>query len=192
MKTLASLAIALCLGMLIGCGHSPKQVHLDEISKSGIDVPMWFAARPSSKDNLYGVGMSTSKLLQVALDRAKMNATTDVANQLQTRIEALKKDFLESTGLGKEEEILTQFTNVQKQITAETLSGATVDSTYNTKDADGIISFYVLMKYPFGAGAKAFLDGMSKQKRLYTEFKASKAFEDLQAEIKAYEEKQGN
>jgi hypothetical protein len=191
MKTRASLAISLCLGMLIGCGHSAKEVHMEEINKTGIDVPQWFAARPAAKEYLYGVGMSTSKLLKVALDKAKMSATTDIADQFQTRIEAVRKDFTQSTGVDKEEEILAQFTNCQKQITAETIQGAIVDSTYSTKDANGIISFYVLMKYPYGAAAQVFLQGMSKEKRLYTEFKASKAFEEMQADIKAYEEKQG-
>jgi hypothetical protein len=160
------------------------------INKTGLDMPDWFVSPPQSKEYLYGVGTATSKMIKVALDRAKLEAKKNIAASINSKLEALKKDFIESTGLKEEEEIISQYTSVQKELVSAELSGVTLESKSMIKEGP-LYRVYVLMKYPMGEMAQRFLKRLSTNQRLYTEFKASKAYQELKKEIEEYEKKRG-
>jgi hypothetical protein len=174
----------LLLVLLAGCGS--KKVMLK--SESEVEVPDWYLSPPTSEEYLYGVGTADSKMLKVAISRAEMDAKGNIAARINSKIERLKKDFIESIGLGEEEELVGQFTYVQKEIVSMELAGVTTEAKSIKKKKD-IYTVYVLMSYPYGDAASKFMNSMSKNKRLYTEFKASKAYKELDKAIKEYEKK---
>jgi hypothetical protein len=47
---------------------------------------------------------------------------------------------------------------------------------------------YVMMELPLGAANAALLDEIKKNKELYTRYRASEAFKDLDSEVQKYEE----
>ena len=189
MKLTRLIAVLMALLLVTGCGGGKKS--MEEANKTGLDLPSWFVMPPASDDYLYGIGSATSKLLNIAMERAVLSAKGDVASKIDSKIERLKKDFIESTGLLEEEEIIGQFSQVQKEIVSMELIGVETDQQQMNKDKEtGLLTVYVLVRYPVGKTAQKFLEGISKQKRLYTEFKASKAFEDLKEEIARFEEEQ--
>ncbi len=190
MKFARLIAVLMMLVLVTGCGGGAKK-SAEEANKTGMDLPSWFVMPPTSDDYLYGIGSATSKLLNIAMERAVLSAKGDVASKVDSKIERLKKDFMESTGLLEEEELIGQFSQVQKEIVSQELMGVETDQQQMTKDNEtGLLTVYVLVRYPIGKTAQKFLEGISKQKRLYTEFKASKAFEDLKEEISRFEEEQ--
>lgn len=190
MKISQLIALLMVLIMLTGCGGGAKK-SAEEANMTGMDLPSWFVMPPTSDDYLYGIGSATSKLLNVAMERAVLSAKGDVASKVDSKIERLKKDFMESTGLLEEEEIIGQFSQVQKEIVSQELMGVETDQQQMNKDKDtGLLTVYVLVRYPIGKTAQKFLEGISKQKRLYTEFKASKAYDDLKEEIERFEKDQ--
>ena len=55
-------------------------------------------------------------------------------------------------------------------------------------EEDGIYDSYVLVQYPIGAASEALMQQLKKKEELYTRFRASQAFEELDDEVKKYEE----
>ena len=47
---------------------------------------------------------------------------------------------------------------------------------------------YVLVEYPIGAANNAFVQQIKKQEELYTRFRSSETFKELEDEVKKYEE----
>ena len=52
---------------------------------------------------------------------------------------------------------------------------------------EGSIRTFVLMSLPIGAANQALMAKLKANEHLYTRFRATQAFEELDAEIKAYE-----
>ena len=67
-------------------------------------------------------------------------------------------------------------------MTQKTLNGARIDKKEVAAEG-GIYRAYVLMSLPIGEANKALMEQIRANGRLYAEFKASKAFQELDAEL---------
>jgi len=56
-------------------------------------------------------------------------------------------------------------------------------------DKDGTLwRAYVLVEYPIGAANQAFMEQVKKNDQMYTRFRASQTFKELDDEVKKYED----
>ena len=189
MKFISKISILfIVIVLLSNCGGAGRAIKSE--NKTKLDLPDWFVNPPESKEFIYGTGTAESKMLKVAISKAKLEAKGNIAATISSKIERLKKDFIESTGLSKQEEIISQFTQVQKEITSQELIGVVLEEQ-SLNQNNNIYIVYVLMKYPVGKMGKDFVQRLSANEKLWTEFKASKAYDELKQEIEEYEEKRG-
>ena len=108
MKIISKIGILfVILALLSNCGGSGRAIKSE--NKTKLDLPAWFVNPPESKEFIYGTGTAESKMLKVAISKAKLEAKGNIAATISSKIERLKKDFIESTGLSKQEEIISQF-----------------------------------------------------------------------------------
>lgn len=183
MRTYSSLLVAAFFALLlIGCGGSQPLPQTD----TG-DVPEWYSNVPADPNFLYAVNTSTSKDMQLAVDKALQAARTEVGRQVEVKVNALQKRFQEETGIGDDAQLLDQFTQASKTVVSTSLSGSKEKQKKIVKDGNNWRA-YVLIEYPLGAAQEALREQIKKNEQLYTRFRASQTYKELDDEVQKYED----
>lgn len=141
---------------------------------------------PSDPNYLFANGFAESQDLQVALDKATLNARAEIGRQLELKLTGMQKSFAEEVGeVGTE---LNQFfSTTTKTVMSTTLTGSKIrESKY--KEKKGVYEAVVLVEYPIGAANSALLEQIKKNQNMYTRFQASQSFKELEAEVEKYEQ----
>jgi hypothetical protein len=178
-----SVAAMLLMLMFMGCGGSKQPLQ----SASQGDVPEWYLNKPEDPNSLFETATATSQDMQLAVDKAVQAARTNLARQIETKVQALQKRFQEETGLGQDTQLLDQFTQASKTITSTTLSGSKVKKQQPMKDGS-IWRAYVLIEYPLGAAQEALRAQIKKNEQLYTKVRASEVYKELDDAVDKYEQ----
>jgi hypothetical protein len=97
------------------------------------------------------------------------------------------KRFVEETGLNDDAELLGMFTQVSRSIVSDSLTGSRVVQQELGPRGNGYRA-YVMMEMPIGEANARFVEKIRSQERLYTRFRASEAFEELDRMVREYEE----
>ena len=116
---------------------------------------------------MFSTATSTSKDMQMSINKAKQEARVDLAQQMETKIKAMTKQFSEEVGLGEDAEFLSQTSVVSKSVTSKVLNGSRVREVKTLKEGGVIYRSYVLMELPIGPANTALLDAVKKQKNIY-------------------------
>ena len=183
MRKLYSLFAFAALAMLvIGCGGSKEPL---PATATG-DVPDWYANKPEDPNYLFAVNTATSKDMQVAVDKAVQAARTEIGRQVEVKINGLQKRFQEETGIGDDSQLLDQFTQASKTVVSTSLSGSKEKQKKIVKDGNNWRA-YVLVEYPLGAAQEALQAQIKKNEQLYTKFRASQVYKELDDEVQKYE-----
>jgi hypothetical protein len=183
-RTCGILVVALAL-MVAGCAGSKKVDSPKNVKP--VKAPEWFMHPPENDNQLLGVATATSQDLQTAIDKAKQDGRVEIARQMDVRMAGLAKRFVEETGLDNDAELLGMFTQVSKSVVSDSLAGSRVSRQQLGREGR-IYRAYVLMEMPIGEANRKFVEKIRAQERLYTRFRASEAFEELDAEVEKYEE----
>lgn len=188
-----SLIIAL-LGLIIlwaGCGGGKQskmiEIPVEKKAEGAILVPDWFLSLPEDPNYLYSAATATSKDLQLAIDTAKHQGQVDITQQLETKVSGLFKRFREEVGAGEDSELLAMTTSASKAVVSETISGCKA-SKREVKKEGTVYRAYVLMEMPIGAANAAMMAKIKATKNMYTRFRATQAFDELNEEVEKYEQ----
>jgi len=182
MRTLFGSLLILFTVILWGCGRSKPMQATD----TG-DIPDWFVNIPKDSNYLYAAKTATSQDLQLAFDKATTDARSEIGRQAEIKVEGLQKRFQEETGTSADAQLLDQFTQANKTIVSTTLSGSTILKQKQVKDGN-LWRTYVLVEYPVGAANEAYVQQIKKNDQMYTRFRATQTFKELDDEVKKYEE----
>ncbi len=126
------------------------------------------------------VGISKSKSLELALDKAKINGRIELARMLDARFEALEKAFSAETGIPYDSLLLSGF-NASAKIIKQQIAGS-VAQTLKYETVGEISTAYAVM----ALDPKIIADQLSKETDLYARLQKTKAFAALTQEIKTY------
>ena len=181
--TKSLFAAALMALFVIGCGGGSEPLQKTDTG----DVPDWYSTPPSDPNYLHAVNTSTSKDMQTAVDKATQAARTEIGRQVEVKINALQKRFTEETGIGDDAQLLDQFTQASKTIVSTSLSGSKESKKKIVKDGNNWRA-YVLVEYPLGAAQEALKEQIKKNEQLYTKFRASQTYKELDDEVSKYEQ----
>ena len=154
---------------------------------TNVVVPDWFVNIPSDPNYLYAVETSNSKDMSMAINNAQRQATANIAGQIQTKVDAMFKRFREEVGAGEDSELMAMSTAVSKEIVSEVLNSRKWAKQEILKE--GVLyNVYVLAELSLGQMQAATLDKVIAQKDMYTRFRASQGFKELEAEVGKYED----
>ncbi len=181
MKKWMLLLIPALAAAIVGCGGSRSLQSAD----TG-NIPEWYTNLPQDPNYLFAANTQTSQDMQLAMDKATEAARADVARQLQVKIEGLQKRFSEETGTGNDAQLLQMFTQAEKTVVSTTLQGSRVNKQKIVKDGS-LWRAYVLVEYPIGAANEALMQQIKNNNQMYTRFRASQAFKELQNDVNNYE-----
>jgi len=183
---LSFLALTVCIGFS-GCKSPPKM----DSDKSMFDFMQEEVAKYAKDGAMASVGIGESRNTQLAVTKAKVEARKNLAQLVQVKIENLEKAFIEEIGEASGSEINELFSSATKQITSQTLQG-TVPKMQKYETKDGVTTAYILMVLNPDIIHDS-LKNNNNAKHMYERFRASKAFEELDKEMKEFEaaERQG-
>ena len=190
-KLVGCLTVLLALGLLLGCGGGAKTTNLapTPVEKTMETIPDWFLTTPEDPSYIFATASMTSRDMQLAIQKAETAAKQSLASQLGEKLGNVTKNFQEEVGVGEDSELLQQFSSATKVVTKQTLNGARTDQKKLVPEK-GIYRAYVLMSLPVGAANKALMDKIKENQNLYTRFRATQAFDELNKELEAYGEGQ--
>ena len=175
------LALTVCIGFS-GCKSKPKM----DSDKTMFDYMQEEVAKITKKGGMAAVGQADSRNTQLAITKAKVEARKNLAQAVQVKIKNLEKAFIEEVGEAKGSELNELFSSATKQITSQTLQGTVpIEQKYETDD-DGVTTAYILMVLNPDIVDTSLKNNNAKH--LYERFRASKAFEELDKEVKEFEE----
>lgn len=174
------VALAVCIGFT-GCKSMPKM----DSDKSTFDVLQEEVAKIKDKGGMAAIGMGESRNTSRAIAKAKVDARKNLAQLVQVKIENLEKDFFEEVGEANGSEINELFSSATKQVTSQELNG-TVPIVQKYDINGEVTTAYVLMVLDPEIISDS-LKNSNNAKHMYERFRASKAFEELDKEIKEFE-----
>jgi hypothetical protein len=177
---------AAVLGMAIAasaCKSTPKST--PETRAAVSTVPDWFSKPPASEDRFYGVATSESRDMQLAIDKAAAASRGQIAQQMEVKYGGIAKRFQEEVG-ATNSELVDQFTTAYKLVSTQTLNG-TRAKEQKVVPGEGSYRAYILMEMPVGEANRALMAKLSAQQAVYTRFRSTEAFKELNAELEKYE-----
>lgn len=178
------LCAMVSIAVIVGCGGGKTTNLAPSSNKETVEnIPDWYLNPPSDPSYLFSGASATSRDVQMASNKAKTAARVDLAQQLETKMNNLTKNFQEEVGEGDDSELLQQFTSATKSVTSQTLNGSRLDQQQILPER-GIYRAYVLMSIPIGDANRQLMQKIQENKNLYTRFRATEAFTELDAEIK--------
>ncbi len=135
---------------------------------------------------LAAIGVGTSLSQSTAIDKATLRGRTQIAHMVETKIDSLKKDFAEEIGADAGAELNELFSTAAKNLAHQLLSGTgATDVRYRTEGK--LTTAWALMVLNPQMLSTAIKAQANTQRHLYTRFRSSQAFEELQREIKEFE-----
>lgn len=168
------LTILVVVGTMLSCSSAPAK-----------KIPSWYENPPEDPNYLFSATTATSRDLQLAVEKAKQDARVDISAQLEARVMGLIKKFDEEVGRTESSELLSSYSKTSKTVVDQTLVGARAKYQKVVKDGE-LYRAYVLMELPLGLMKKLLVDKIKRQQELYTRFRASQSFKELEKEVEKY------
>ncbi len=190
------VAVLIMAGLLGGCSSVPKpgtpeftQYRKEQREEERVEVmeeaPDWFTEPPAEGDYLYIAATALSSDLQGSIDKAVMDAKTNLADRLNSKMNGKLQRFIEESGSVEDREFVQQMERVSRSVfTDVNTAGYRVTEKKLIKVRGGYRAF-VLLEYPLGEINQVLLEGVKQDQRAHAKLRASKAFAALEEEIEA-------
>ncbi len=180
-KITIALLIVVVASFAISCASAPKPAAQVEPQKS--NLPDFVLNPPMATDAIYGVGYAKQSSQALSIKVAETNARADIASQIETTIQEAITSYAQEAGEGENTQLINFVETITRQITDQTLSGATPKSRVPMDDG----GFWVLMVYGKEALKDSFKDVAEGFERndaaAFAEFKASQAIDKLDYQL---------
>jgi len=145
---------------------------------------------PIDERYIYESVSATSKDMQTAIDKATQIAMENISKKVEAYVRSFTKLAREETGANEDAEFIQHFMSVSKTVAALILSNLQVvkkDVGYGTKDKS-YYRAYVLLRFPMYKYKERLLNEIKNREILYTRFRTTRAYKELEEEIKKYQE----
>ena len=182
-----SLLIVLTTLVMINCSGAKEVSDMPSNGnnpKGPVDLPDWFINSPEEDDMyIYAVGMGESRKMDLAMDKAKQAGKVELSERISASVQSQVKSFTQEAGMGDDIQIVEFYQSTSKTVTDNTLNGVTVLKRYPYEKAGGTWIAYVQLGLKKDAVSTAVVNVIKNEEALYSEFKASQAFQELEAAV---------
>ena len=178
---------ALAMGSMVavGCGGAQK-TNLAQSANDKIvqNIPDWYNSPPDDPNFLFDASSETSRDMQMAVEKAKLNSRASLAQTVGDKISALSKRLKEELAQDSDSEYLDTMNRTIKSVTDQNLVGVSVHKQQIVNE-NGIYRAYVLMKLPIGEYRDQLVARIAKNNELYLRVREMEAFKELDKEVKS-------
>jgi hypothetical protein len=154
--------------------------YLSQCQPSSSSLPNWVNNPPKSKDKVYGVGMGSSSNADVAERKANLDASVNLAKQIEPTITSVTSR-IDSVVRGKK--VLVERVSIVRKTVTATLSNTSVIDKYSFEE-NGTYTVYVLMETPKKEITRSVVNEINKDKELYSAIAKTKEYKQLVKEAK--------
>ena len=188
MKALKLSAITvLTLLVMINCSGRPAVDDAPSSAKNPkgpTDLPEWFINTPEEDDTyIYSVGTGESRDMSLAIDKAKQAGKVELSERISANVQSQVKSFTQEAGMSEDTQIMEFYQSTSKTVTNNTLNGVTVLKRYPYQKSGGSWVAYVQLGLRKDAVNTEVVNVIKNEEALYAEFKASQAFQELEAAV---------
>ncbi len=184
-KITITLIVVMVALFAVSCASAPEPapapVVKAEPAKS--NLPDFVLNPPLATDAIYGVGFAKQSTMALSIKVAETNARADIASQIQTTIQEAITSYAQEAGVDDNTQLISFVETITRQITDQTLSGASPKSRVPMDDG----GVWVLMVYGKEALVDSFEDVANEFERnedaAFAEFKASQAIDKLDYQL---------
>ncbi len=153
------------------------------------NIPKWCLTPPISDFALSACGTGESASMNMARNRAILDAKRQLADSIDSEVSSRMEDFLKSTGMDSNEQVKQASEIVTKNTTIQAKLIGYKQTKSDAFSMNGKYQFYVLIEYPIGKANQALLNQIKQDEVLSTQKDADKAMAELEAEIEKRKKK---
>lgn len=178
-KTGIVLSILTIVMLAASCVSAPPAQTAEEPPKRR-DLPQFFLNPPVYEDQIVGLGMAKMSSDSVSRQTAVARARTDIAFQMNTRVEAMMTDYFQEAGSGDDTQAIQFVESISKQIANIDLKNAKTVEVYPAEDG----TWYAMVTFPIRELVTE-VDNMFQRNETaaFAEFKADEAARRLEASL---------
>ncbi len=182
------------VSLVSACASTEDTTSTVEVNDTFKSIPAW-VLNPSPEQGLGAASCVVySGNLSVDQKVAVSNARVALAQQLQTKVEALEKNYLQRQDVDQQNKTGVSFEAVSKSITSESLTGSKADkfgiATINGKDhyCAHVVMDEQQSQLVFNQALSASSADLNQTEKdfMYQEFKAHKAEQSLEQALAEY------
>jgi len=170
---------------LIGCAAQQPVQQAPQGFQSAINAPDWYLDPPTREGAIMVTASAKSRQMEIALDRAQLQAKRDLAANIRSSIEGQRDQYTEEIGSSAEEsQIRKQYQDFAREMVAEELKGTRLVQKAITKEGNAYRAF-VLVELTMDDIRKK----LSDKEELKTMFNAQQFENDMEENLKEVRER---
>ena len=179
--------------LFIGCGSkSGPDLSPEASSKTVKNVPDWYLDTPKTEGYLYAASNATSQSMQLAVDKARMQAVSELSQMMKSEWGGYTKRVQEEIGTGLDSKLLDTFSQTQENTISNQLENIIVkekDIQVMKSSGARIYNIYVLVEFNTNAAQEKLLAQIKADQQLYDAIKASELVDEMEQKVEAYRQR---
>ena len=159
------------------------------------NIPDWYLNTPSKSGFRYAAATATSQDVQLAVNKATLDAANSLAATINSEMESYSKRVQEENGFSSNSDLLDRYSQTQGQIIATSLQDYTVAKKTILEEKSNnqnIFRSYILIECDEGAANKRLLDQIQADKELYDAMRAADLLEEMEQKVEAMRQRNSN
>ncbi|MBW7996807.1 MAG: hypothetical protein FVQ81_09635 [Candidatus Glassbacteria bacterium] len=161
-----------------------EEARIEAVEETVDELPDWYTNLPTDPHSVYSAGTATSPDLQLAMDKGTLNAKRSLADRINGLISSKMKTFMAEVGAGEDTEVVTEVERVTTNLITEVNVSGYSQAKAKVLSQGKQYRAYILLQYPIGKANRILVDQVKKNRILEGKLRASKAFQELEEEIK--------
>ena len=190
MNKLFIISITIIGFLFIGCGSkSGPDLSPEASSKTVKNIPDWYLDTPKTEGYLYAASNATSQSMQLAVDKARMQAVSELSQMMKSEWSGYTKRVQEEIGTDLNSKLLDTFSQTQENTISNQLENIIVkekDIQVMNSSGTRIYNVYVLVEFNTNAAQEKLLAQIKADQQLYDAIKASELVDEMEKKVEAY------
>ena len=179
--------------LLTSCSsRSGPDLSPEASSKNVKNVPDWYLETPTVEGYLYNAANGTSQSMQLAVDKARVAAVSNLSQMIKSEWSGYTKRVQEEIGTGLDSKLIDQFTQTQENTISNQLENVIVkDKDIQVMNSGGtrIYNVYVLVEFNRNAAQEKLLAQIKADQELYDAIKASELVDEMEQKVEEYRQR---
>lgn len=175
------VGLLLILLVLAGCCKDKVQV---QVQGTPEEYPPWYLSQ-DDPDYVCAYGFATKANQRASVESARENAMQEIAYYVEARVTTMLKDYIQEAG-EVSPQVLSLTESAAKTVSEAKFSGVItgkLDTRQVEVDGDTRYKSYIQLKVPAKQVNKGVYDFVRSEEAMYSEFKASQAFQELERSL---------
>ena len=193
MNKLFIISITIIGFLFIGCGSkSGPDLSPEASSKTVKNIPDWYLDTPKTEGYLFAASNGTSQSMQLAVDKARMQAVSELSQMMKSEWSGYTKRVQEEIGTDLNSKLLDTFSQTQENTISNQLENIIVkEKDIQVMNSSGarIYNVYVLVEFNTNAAQEKLLAQIKADQQLYDAIRASELVDEMEQKVEAYRQR---